>query len=104
MRSPPIRENFARELVIEEGPRDRAVCIRSKKALVQTCGEGAKELAFTNRPLGWTTEQILSEVAEGFAEVLWPVGKCFYDIERFRECEDTRQSQQKLLPNSMTGS
>lgn len=90
--------------MIEEGPRDRAVRVRSKKALVQARGEGAKELAFTNRPLGWTTKKVMSEVAEGFAKVLRPVGKCFYDVERFRECEDTRQSQQKLLPNSMAGS
>ena len=88
----------------EEGPRDRAVCIRSKKALVQTCREGAKQFAFTNRPFGWTTKQVMSEIAEGFAKVLRPIGKCFYDVERLREREDTRQSQQKLLPNSMAGS
>ena len=90
--------------MIEEGPRDRAVRIRSKKTLVQTRGEGAKELAFTNRPFGRTTKQVMPEIAEGFAKVLRAVGKCFYYVERFRECEDTRQSQQKLLPNSMAGS
>ena len=104
MRFPPVREYLARELMIEEGPRDRAVRIRSKKALVQTCGESAKKLAFANGPLGWTTEQVMSEIAERFAKVLRPIGKCFYNVERFRECEDTRQSQQELLPNSMAGS
>ena len=87
-----------------EGPRDRAVRIRSKKALVQARGEGAKQFAFTNGPFRWTTKQVMSEIAEGFAKVLRPIGKCFYDVERLRQCEDTRQSQQKLLPNSMAGS
>ena len=77
----------------EEGPRDRAVGIGSKQALVQTRGEGAKELAFTYSPFGGTTEEVMPKIAEGFAEVLRPIGKCFYDIERLRECEDTRQSQ-----------
>jgi len=88
----------------EKGPRDRAVCIRSKKTLVQTRGEGAKELAFTNGPLGWTTKEVMPEIAEGFAKVLRPIGECFYDVEWLRKCEDTRESQQELLPNSMAGS
>ena len=90
--------------MIEEGPRDRAVRTRSKKTLVQTCSEGAKELTFTKGPRGWTTKEVMSEIAEGFAKVLRPIGKCFYDVERLRKCEKTRQSQQKLLPNSMAGS
>ena len=90
--------------MIEECPRDLAVGIRSKKALVQTRGEGAKELAFTNCPFGGAAKEVMSEIAEGFAKIFWPIGECFYDVERFRECEDTRQSQQKLLPNSMAGS
>ena len=88
----------------EEGPRDRAVCIRSKKALVQTCGEGAKQFAFTNGPFRWTPKQVMSEITERFAKILRPIGKCLYDIERLSECEDTRQSQQELLPHSMAGS
>ena len=88
----------------KKGPRDRAVCIRSKKALVQTRGESAKQFTFTNGPFGWTTKQVMSEIAEGIAKVLRPISKCFYDVERLRECEDTCQSQQKLLPNSMAGS
>ena len=90
--------------MIEEGPRDRAVRIRSKKALVQTRGEGAKEFAFTNGPLGWATKQVMPEIAEGFAKIFRSIGKCFYDVERFRESEDTRQPEQELLPNSMAGS
>ena len=90
--------------MIEEGPRDRAVRIRSKKALVQARSESAKQLAFTNGPLGRAPKQVMSEIAEGFAKVLRPIGKRFYDVERLSEREDTSQSQQKLLPNSMTGS
>ena len=88
----------------EKGPRDRAVCIRSKEALVQTRGEGAKELAFTNGPFGGTAKEVMPEIAEGFAKIFRPVGKCFYYVERLRKCKDTRESQQELLPNSMAGS
>ena len=90
--------------MIEEGPRDRAVCIRSKKALVQTRSESPKQLAFTNGPFGGATKQVMSEITEGFAKVLRSIGKCFYDVERLGEREDTRQYQQKLLPNSMARS
>jgi hypothetical protein len=85
----------------EECPRDRAVGIGSKQALVQTGGEGAKELSFTNGPIGGTAQKIVAKVTERFAEVLRSVGECFYDVERFRESKDTRQTQQKLLPNAM---
>ena len=90
--------------MIEKGPRDRAVSIRSKKTLVQTRRESAKQLAFTNSPFRGATKQVMPEITEGFAKVLRPVGKCFYDVERLSEREDTRDSQQKLLPNSMPGS
>ena len=88
----------------EEGPRDRAVGIGSKQALVQTGGEGAKELALTDGPFRGTTEKVMPKIAEVFAKVLRPVSVCFYDIERLGKCEDTRQPQQKLLPNSVAGS
>ena len=88
----------------EKGPRDRAVCVCSKKALVQTRSEGAKQLAFTNGPFGWTAQEVMSEIAKRFAEVVRPIGEGFDDVERLRECEDTCQSQQKLLPNAMSGS
>ena len=90
--------------MIQKGPRDRAVRIRSKKALVQTCGESAKQLAFTNGPFGGTTQEIMPEIAKRFAKVFWSVGECFYYVERLRQCKDTRESQQEFLPNSMTGS
>ena len=90
--------------MIEEGPRDRAVCISSKKALVQTRSESAKQLAFTHSPFGGATKQVMSEITEGLAKVLRPIGKRFYDVERLSEREDTSQSQQELLPNSMAGS
>jgi hypothetical protein len=88
----------------EERPRDRAVSPRSKETLVQTRSEGAKELAFADGPFGRTTEDVMPKIAEGFAEVLRPIGECFYDVERLRKCEDARQPQQELLPNSMAGS
>lgn len=88
----------------EESPRDRAVGVGSKETLVQTRGESAKELAFTNCPFGRTTKQVMPEIAEGFAKIFRPIGECFYYVERLRKCEDTRESQQELLPNSMAGS
>lgn len=90
--------------MIEEGPRDRAVCVGSKEALVQARGESAKQLAFTNGPFGGTAQQIMPEIAKRFAKIFRPVGECFYYVERLRKREDTRESQQEFLPNSMTGS
>ena len=77
----------------QESPRDRAVSVGSKEALVQARGESAKQLAFTNGPLGGTTKEIMPEVAKWFAKKLWPIGECFYYVERLRKCEDTRESQ-----------
>jgi hypothetical protein len=91
-------------LLTEESPRDRAVGIGSKEALVQTRCEGAKQLAFPNSPFGGTTEEVMPEIAKVFAEVLWPIGECLYHIERLSKGKDTRQPQQELLPNSMAGS
>ena len=88
----------------EEGPRDRAVGVSSKQALVQARGEGAKELAFTHRPFRRTTKQVMAQITEVFAKVLRPVSECFDDIERLGKCEDTRQPQQELLPHSVAGS
>lgn len=90
--------------MIQESPRDRAVRVGSKKALVQTRGESAKQLALTNSPFGGTTKQVMSEIAEWFAKIFRPVGESFNYVERLRERKDTRQSQQKLLPHSMAGS
>ena len=90
--------------MIQKGPRDRAVRVGSKQALVQARREGAKQLAFTNGPFGGTTKQVVPEIAEWLAKIFRPVGECLYYVERLGECEDTRKSQQELLPNSMTGS
>ena len=90
--------------MIQKGPRDRAVRVGSKQALVQARRESAKQLAFTNGPFGGTTKQVVSEIAEWLAKIFRPGGECLYYVERLGECEDTRKSQQELLPNSMTGS
>ena len=90
--------------MIQKGPRDRAVRVGSKQALVQTRGESAKQLAFTNGPFGGTTKQVVPEIAKWLAKIFRPVGECLYYVERLGEREDTRKSQQELLPNSMTGS
>ena len=104
MRFPPIGEEFAGELVTEEGPRDRAVSVGSKQALVQTRRESAKQLPFTNRPFGGTTKKVMAQIAERFAKIFRAIGEGFYDVERLGECQDSRESQQELLPNSMARS
>ena len=53
----------------QKGPRDRAVCVGSKEALVQTGGESAKQFAFTNGPFGGTTKEVMPEIAKWFAKV-----------------------------------
>lgn len=90
--------------MIQKGPRDRAVSVGSKEALVQTCGESAKQLAFTNGPFRGTTKEVMPEIAKWFAKIFWSIGECFYYVERLGKCKHTRESQQELLPNSMTGS
>jgi hypothetical protein len=90
--------------MIEKGPRDRAVSIGSKEALVQTRRESAKQLTFTNGPFGRTTKQVMTEIAEGFTKKLRPVGECFYDVEGLGQGEDTSQPQQEFLPHSMARS
>ena len=77
----------------KESPRDRAVSVGSKEALVQTCRESAKQLAFTNCPFGGTTKEVMPEIAKGFTKIVRPVGESFYYVERLRKCEDTRESQ-----------
>jgi len=90
--------------MIQEGPRDRAVRVGSKEALVQTRGESAKQLAFTNGPFGGTTQEVVPEIAKRFAKVFWSIGERFNYVERLRKRKDTGESQQEFLPNSMTGS
>jgi hypothetical protein len=90
--------------MIQKSPRDRAVGVGSKEALVETRGESTKQLPLTNRPFGGTTKEVMPEIAEWFAKISWSIGKCLDYVERLRECEDTRESQQELLPNSMAGS
>jgi hypothetical protein len=80
------------------------VGVGSKQAVIQICSEAPKQLAFANCPFGGPTEEVMPEIAEGFAKVLRPISECFYDIERLRERKDTRHAQQELLPNSMSGS
>jgi hypothetical protein len=45
----------------------------------------------------------MPQVAEVFAKVLGTVSKRLENIERLRERQDSRQSQQKFLPKAVTG-
>ena len=75
----------------------------SKETVIQTGRERAEQLAFADGPFRGPTQQIMAQVAEVFAEEFGAVGKGLDDVERFRERQDSRQPQQKLLPNAMTG-
>ena len=90
--------------MIQKGPRDRAVSVGSKQALVETRGESAKQFAFTNAPFRGTTKKVVPEIAEWLAKIFRPVGERFYYVERLRKRKDTCQSQQKFLPHSVAGS
>jgi hypothetical protein len=83
-------------------PRDRAVGFGSKEALIQTRGKCAEQLSFTDSPFRGATQQIVPEIAEVFAKVMRTVSKRLDNIERLRERQDSRQSQQKFLPNAVT--
>ena len=65
----------------KDGPRDRAVSVRSKKALVQIRRESAKQLAFTDRPFRRTTKEIVSEIAEVFPEVVGAISEGLNYVE-----------------------
>ena len=75
----------------------------SKETLIQAGGEGAEQLSFTNGPFRGAPQQIMPQIAEVFAKVLGAVSKRLEDIERLGERQDSRQSQQKFLPNAVTG-
>jgi hypothetical protein len=87
----------------KEGPRDRAVSFGSKQTLIQAGGECAKQFSFTDGPFRGTSQQIMPQIAEVFAEVFGTVSKRLEDIERLGQRQDSRQSQQKFLPNAVTG-
>jgi hypothetical protein len=78
------------------------VSFGSKEAMIQTGGECAEQLSLTDSPFRGTTQQIVAQIAEVFAKVLGTVSKRLEDIERLRKRQDSRQSQQKFLPNAVT--
>ena len=71
--------------------------------MIQTGGEGAEQLSFTDGPFRGTTKQIVPQITEVSAKVLGTVSKSLEDVERLRQCQDSRQPQQKFLPNAVTG-
>ena len=76
---------------------------RSKETVIQTGGESAEQLSFADGPFRGTTQQVMPQIAEVFAKVFGAVSKRLEDVERFGERQDSRQSQQKFLPNAVTG-
>ena len=45
----------------------------------------------------------MAEIAEVFAKVFRPISKSLDDIEGLGECQYTREAQQNLLSNAVTG-
>jgi hypothetical protein len=84
--------------VSEDGPRDRAVRVRSKEALVQFRRESAEQLPLTDRPLRWATQEIVTKIAEVFSEVIGPVSEGFNYIERLGKRQEIRQAKRESLP------
>jgi len=84
--------------VSEDGPRDRAVRVRSKEALVQVRRESAKQLSLADRPLRRATQKIVTKIAEVFSEVIGPVSEGFNYIERLGKRQEIRQAKRESLP------
>ena len=82
----------------EDGPRDRAVRVRSKEALVQVRRESAKQLPLADRPLLRATQEIVTKIAEVFSEVIGPVSEGFNYIERLGKRQEIRQTKRESLP------
>lgn len=86
----------------KDGPRDRAVRVRSKEALVQIRRESTEQLALADRPLRRATQEIVAEVAEVFAEILGTVSESLNYVERLGKREQISQPKQEPLPNSVS--
>jgi len=84
--------------VSEDGPRDRAVRVRSKEALVQVRRESAEQLPLADRPLRRATQEIVTKIAEVFSEVIGPVSEGFNYIERLGKRQEIRQTKRESLP------
>lgn len=82
----------------EDGPRDRAVRVRSKEALVQVRRESAKQLPLADRPLRRATQEIVTKIAKVFSEVIGPVSEGFNYIERLGKRQEIRQTKRESLP------
>lgn len=82
----------------KDGPRDRAVGARSKEALVQFRRESAKQLPLADRPFGLATQEIVTEIAEVFSEVIGAVSESLNDVERLGKREEMSQAKHELLP------
>jgi hypothetical protein len=79
------------------------VSFGSKETMIQTGGEGPEQLSFTDGPFRGTTQQIVPQITEVSAKVLRTVSKSLEDIERLGQRQDSRQPQQKFLPNAVSG-
>jgi hypothetical protein len=98
----PVGEDFAGEPGPDQRPRDRAVGVGSKEALVETGRKSSEQLPLADRPIRGAAEQIVPEIAKISAEVMRPVSKSFDDVNRFRRGQDAGQPQQKPLANPVT--
>ena len=58
---------------------------RSKETLIQTGGECAEQLSFTDGPFGWPTQQIMAQIAEVLAKVLRTISKRLDDVKGLGE-------------------
>jgi hypothetical protein len=98
----PVSENFTCYFVSKDGPRDRAVSVRSKEALIQIRRESSKQLPLADRPFRRATQEIVTEIAEVFPEILGTVSESLNYVERLGKREEISQPKQEPLPNSVS--
>ena len=82
----------------KDGPRDRAVGVRSKEALVQVCGKSAEQFPLADRPFRAATQEIVTEIAEVFSEVIGAVSESLNYVERLGKRQEISQVKYEPLP------
>ena len=82
----------------EERPRDRAVRVRSKEALVQVCGKSAEQFPLADRPFRAAAQEIVTEIAEVFSEVIGAVSESLDYVEWLGKRQEISQAKHEPLP------
>ena len=82
----------------EERPRDRAVRVRSKEALVEVRRESAEQFPLADRPFRAAAQEIVTEIAKMFSEVIRAVSESLNYVEGLGKRQEISQAKHELLP------